>query len=233
MKYSEFFLQFAGSCRTKHLDLGWWTSTIRRTKYLLGISRYHPPPLRNKRSYRLPKTTGLPLEFFRMDPWEMEYLFMLASRATRGIVEIGRKKGGSLFVLAGANKAVPIYSVDIKPRNDARLRSVFQRHQIGNNVELIVGDSQTVKYPQIGEIDLLFVDGDHTYEGCLRDLENWWPNVATGGHIVVHDSYFPNPPQKAVLDFVSSHHVEIVLSPYIPATHWHHPTGSLAHIIKK
>jgi hypothetical protein len=103
---------------------------------------------------------------------------------------------------------------------------------VGTNVELLVGDSQTTKYSQIGGIDLLFVDGDHSYEGCLRDLENWWPHVVPNGHVVLHDCYFPNPPQKAVIDFIKSHDVEVIRSPHIPPTHWHSPAGSLAHFVK-
>jgi len=36
-------------------------------------------------------------------------------------------------------------------------------------------------------IDLLFVDGDHSFEGCLRDLRNWYPKVKPNGVILGHD----------------------------------------------
>jgi predicted O-methyltransferase YrrM/predicted nicotinamide N-methyase len=36
-------------------------------------------------------------------------------------------------------------------------------------------------------IDLLFVDGDHSYEGCLNDLRNWYPKVKPHGIILGHD----------------------------------------------
>lgn len=233
MKFEEFYPRFAGSCRTKHLNLGLWAAITKVVGRSLGLGGYQPKPSRNKRPWRLPKPKDLPAEFIRVDPWEMEYLFLLASSATQGIVEIGRNKGGSLFILACANEMVPIYSVDLKPRNDQRLLRLFKEQEVGANVELLVGDSQTTKYPQIGAIDLLFVDGDHSYEGCLKDLENWWPHVAPGGHIVAHDCYFPNPPQRAVIDFIDAHEVNVVRTPYIPPTHWHGASGSLAHFIKK
>lgn len=35
--------------------------------------------------------------------------------------------------------------------------------------------------------DLVYIDGDHSYEGCLRDIENWYPKVKTGGFLVGDD----------------------------------------------
>jgi predicted O-methyltransferase YrrM len=104
---------------------------------------------------------------------------------------------------------------------------------IGGNVDLIVGDSQRRQYDHIGKFDVLFIDGDHSYEGCSRDLENWWPKLVTGGQLLLHDCYFGSPVQPAVLDFMAAHEVEVVQSPYIGASHWHYPTGSVAHLIKR
>jgi len=28
--------------------------------------------------------------------------------------------------------------------------------------------------------DLIYIDGDHTYEGCYRDMQNWWPKLKKG-----------------------------------------------------
>ncbi|GIV19686.1 MAG: hypothetical protein KatS3mg023_1437 [Armatimonadota bacterium] len=38
-----------------------------------------------------------------------------------------------------------------------------------------------------GSIDLLFIDGDHSYEGCLADLSHWYPKVKPDGVILGHD----------------------------------------------
>jgi cephalosporin hydroxylase len=37
-------------------------------------------------------------------------------------------------------------------------------------------------------IDLLFIDGDHSEEGCLKDWEDWSPYVRVGGYVMFHDS---------------------------------------------
>jgi hypothetical protein len=36
-------------------------------------------------------------------------------------------------------------------------------------------------------IDLLFIDGDHTLEGCSEDIYGFFPYVRRGGLIAVHD----------------------------------------------
>jgi predicted O-methyltransferase YrrM len=36
--------------------------------------------------------------------------------------------------------------------------------------------------------DLVFVDGDHSYEGARADLENWGRRVRSGGQVLVHDA---------------------------------------------
>jgi len=36
-------------------------------------------------------------------------------------------------------------------------------------------------------IAVAFVDGDHSYEGCLSDLRRVWPKVVPGGAVYVHD----------------------------------------------
>ena len=36
-------------------------------------------------------------------------------------------------------------------------------------------------------VDLVFIDADHTYEGCLADIRAWWPKVKPGGWMLGHD----------------------------------------------
>jgi len=38
-----------------------------------------------------------------------------------------------------------------------------------------------------GEIDLLFIDGDHSYEGCLADWQAYNPLLASNAIVVMHD----------------------------------------------
>jgi predicted O-methyltransferase YrrM len=158
---------------------------------------------------------------------------MIASRAKTGILEIGRLRGGSTFVLASANQTVPIYSIDIDPKNDVELRRLFKEHGIGSNVELITGDSQKPLYPGIEKFDVLYIDGDHTLEGCANDIANWYDKLTVGGHMLFHDCFFGCEVQDAVLEFTSKHETTVVQTPYVGAEYWLNPTGSVAHLIKR
>jgi predicted O-methyltransferase YrrM len=37
------------------------------------------------------------------------------------------------------------------------------------------------------KVDFVFIDGDHSYEGCKGDIEAWLPNIKPGGIIAIHD----------------------------------------------
>lgn len=213
MNYHEFYAKFGGSARTKNIG----------------------PAERNLRAHTLPEQSGLPTEFIRLDPWEMEYLFVVARRARRGIIETGRYNGGSCFLMACAAPDVPIYSIDLAPKDDDLLRQKFAEHGVGAKVDLIVGDSQNRKYPQIGEVDVLFIDGDHSYVGCMNDMRNWYSHLAVNGHLVLHDSYLGHwGVQDAIADFMDRHpELQIVQSPFIGPYYWHYPAGSMAHLIKR
>jgi predicted O-methyltransferase YrrM len=114
-----------------------------------------------------------------------------------------------------AHGGIPICSIDLAPRDDDRLRQFFLENKVGENVELIIGDSHRDSFVQIGQYDLLFIDGDHSYDGCLADLESFFPSLVGGGHLLLHDCVAENEVQQDVLDFLSRYDLAIVRSAYI------------------
>ena len=218
MQYKEFVSRFGASVRTKNFT---------------SLDRFGTIKDPSKRIHVLPDNSEVPLQFIRLDPWEAEYLFIVSQRSERGVVELGRFNGGSTLVMACANDAVPIYSVDIAPINDELLTNLFEKTGVGENVRLIVGDSQNGKYSEIKEYDFLFVDGDHSYDGAMKDLENWWDGLLPGGHVVCHDAYAGQPCMDAILEFMFEKDVFVVISPVKHHYHGFHATGSMAHFMKK
>ena len=227
MDYSEFYKKFGGSLRSKHL----YTHGLKHAlSYLKGTFNQN-----NKREWTLPNESALPKDYIRLDPWEGEYLFYQAGKAKKGIIETGRFHGGSTFLLACANNNSPIWSIDIEPQNDNLLRKYFSDFNVGANVDLIIGDSQNTKYPQIKSYDLLWIDGDHSYQGCTNDLQNWWPNLENGGHVILHDCYNGCEVKESVIDFIAKNktHIDVIIQPNKNHNHWHCPEGSFVHFVKK
>lgn len=129
---------------------------------------------------------------------EAALLYRLARDAGQGvIVEIGRFKGGSTLVFAAAmaeGSSLWSYDLHVAARPDlqgaeldAELLDALRRFGLDARVNLLVGDSRTVDLPS-GPFDILFIDGDHTYEGAKADVERWGPHVREGGHLLFHDA---------------------------------------------
>tara|TARA_Y100001972_G_scaffold25091_1_gene30443 strand:- start:18 stop:614 length:597 start_codon:yes stop_codon:yes gene_type:complete len=66
-------------------------------------------------------------------------------------------------------------------------------------------------------LDWIYIDGDHSYEGCLRDLENSLKVVKQGGLILGDDYGWPNAKwfkpgvTKAVDEFINRHKLNKML----------------------
>ena len=129
---------------------------------------------------------------------EAALLFRLARDLERGpIAEIGRFKGGSTMVFATAlPDGIELWSYDFHvalrpdmpgPELDAELRAALERYGLEGKVHLLVADSRTADPPP-GELQLLFIDGDHSYEGAKADFDRWGAFVAPGGHVLFHDA---------------------------------------------
>jgi len=128
---------------------------------------------------------------------EVAYLFRLVrSLRSATVAEIGRYQGGSTLVIAAAlGSGGRLYSYDTHRRRtpdytgadmDAALADVLKRYGLAEGVNLLVEDSTAAEPP--GACDLVFVDGDHTYEGVRADYEHWRGYVRPGGHLLFHDA---------------------------------------------
>lgn len=129
---------------------------------------------------------------------EAALLFRLARDLESGpVAEIGRFKGGSTVVFASALPAgVELWSYDfhvaLRPdmpgaELDEELRAALVRFGLDSKVHLLVADSRTAEPPP-GELALLFIDGDHSYEGAKADFDRWSAFVRPGGHVLLHDA---------------------------------------------
>lgn len=82
----------------------------------------------------------------------------------------------------------------------------FYENIRNNNLEGIVipvrGDSSyTVGIHEDESIDLAFIDGDHSYNGCLNDLNAVLPKMKHNTTILCHDAVSGSDVEKAIREF--------------------------------
>ncbi len=139
-------------------------------------------------------------------------LNMLQKNPPRYVCEIGTASGGTLFLLAQASSPdALLVSVDIGMSWE---RSLVHAG-FANGGQKIISVRKDSRAPQAIEqvrahlrgkcLDLLFIDGDHTYEGVKADFINYSPLVREGGLIVFHD---------IVADFRTRYGTQIPDAPY-------------------
>ena len=114
-------------------------------------------------------------------------------------LEIGVDKGKSLFIARMVAKGgVLVYGIDIQ-----------QLEQKIPNTTFLWGDSVGIaqRWGDEGQaIDVLFIDGDHSYKGCKNDIDAWYPHMKVDGVMMFHDHDETSPGvMQAVSEFVNNH----------------------------
>lgn len=122
------------------------------------------------------------------------------SLGIKNFMEIGTDQGGTFAIWSKVSAGDGIrISLDMphghfgRADYDVNLRDQYLK-SLGSNVTMIHGDSHkqemkvTVKVILGGaQLDFLFIDGDHTYEGVKQDYEMYRDLVKPGGWIGFHD----------------------------------------------
>ena len=152
-------------------------------------------------SKRKPKTRGRRAGV--VDGWLSDAQGRALFRAAAGtdgrgaIVEIGSWKGRSTtWLAAGARLAGQrVYAVD--PHHHSReypeaetldaFLANLARNGLSDVVDPLVMTSEEAAAHITGPVELLFIDGDHSYEAVRRDAELWLPRLIEGGTVMFHD----------------------------------------------
>jgi hypothetical protein len=128
----------------------------------------------------------------------IEVLRLLATRyRARSYLEIGIKEGLTFFQVPVPRKigVDPVLLIDLKARLRAARR--YPPNAFSLLVEQASDDFFARRAPRLFArrgVDLVFVDGKHTYEQALRDVRNALGHLSEQGVIVVHDT---NPATSA------------------------------------
>ena len=110
------------------------------------------------------------------------------------VVNIGAGGGTSALTFLSARDDLRLFTIDrvreITPVGGLENeRLILEAAGLANGrYQAVHGDSARVGMDwDRGLLDMIFVDGDHSYMGCWADLEAWWPRLKRGGILAVHD----------------------------------------------
>lgn len=127
------------------------------------------------------------------------------------LVEIGSYHGGSSRFLAHAAETnnsilfcVDTWKSDAMTIDHKDTYDEFTRNMSGlfQHVVPLRGYSSEIAQDFDREIDLLFIDGDHSYDGCQADVLAWFPHLAKGAVMVFHDYSWAKGVRRVVEDMV-------------------------------
>lgn len=148
-----------------------------------------------------------------LTPVEKRALFRAAADQGGTIVEIGSYLGASACFLAGglqcSRRKGTVHCID-SWQNDAMSEGhrdtweEFCRYtaRFGDLIVPHRGRSVDIAQQFSESTDVLFIDGDHSYEGCRSDVYAWLPKVRAGGLVLMHDIGWAEGVQRVIREFV-------------------------------
>lgn len=126
-----------------------------------------------------------------------EFTEYVAARNPLTVLEIGLFQGGTSYVWTrGLESTQHVVGVDQPVWNETvhrRRRELYSDFSEDTRLDVVYGDSHAVgTYDQVEElidddVDLLFVDGDHTYDGVKEDFRTYRRLLGDGGIVAFHD----------------------------------------------
>jgi predicted O-methyltransferase YrrM len=164
------------------------------------------------KSRRVPGTSMIELHGVRgyLVPGDIALLFNAATALPPGgaYLEVGSWMGLSAItvangLIANLNFQAAVYCVDTwrgSPEHQGlpevqrdELFDLFRHNvreaQVDGFVRPVRGESTQVARDWAGPpLDLIFIDGDHSAEGCYQDLRHWHPRLREGGRLLGHDA---------------------------------------------
>jgi len=125
------------------------------------------------------------------------------------VLEIGSYLGRSSSLICDSlPKDAKPYCIDTW-QNDAMSEGnwdtyeifVTNMHRHNQRYEALRGRSEEIAKNWNQQIDFLWIDGDHSFEGCYSDLVSWYPFLKPGGWVGLHDFLHPCGVRDAVNNY--------------------------------
>lgn len=132
----------------------------------------------------------------QIDSEFIELIDRLSKMESKITIEIGTYLGATLLGWSRITKTLLI-SVDIPQGYNHRRQKLYQSLgypaqnpkiiTLQENSQIISTVEKVQQILQDKGVDILFIDGDHQYNGVKKDFEMWSPLVRSGGVVVFHD----------------------------------------------
>ena len=105
-------------------------------------------------------------------------------------LEIGVRHGWTLYLVSKVIPKARLFGIDLPgvfPWGDEGSDEILRKVAQATGAEITFADShEESTAAKFGNIDFVFIDGDHKYDGVKRDWELYGPLVKQG-HIAFHD----------------------------------------------
>ena len=128
--------------------------------------------------------------------------YLIEKNNYTSMAEVGVRDGRTTFYLLDSIPNLKIYAIDLSIAGfyNEKIKSKYNDRLIP-----IQGNSHHVA-GLIPQVDLVFIDADHSYAGCSGDIKAYRDKVISGGILSGHDIDFPGV-NKAVREQIINYDV--------------------------
>ena len=140
----------------------------------------------------------------------------MIDREVINYLEIGTHSGGSACLMLKHPKLTNVYGMDLETstRHQAVEENVQRYKREDNHFYYFIGNSRdkdVVKKVRgvVKQVDMLFIDGEHTVEAVIDDFLNYKDLVNEGGYIIFDDYH------DAGYNPVVKHGVDMIVNEYL------------------
>lgn len=125
-------------------------------------------------------------------------------------LEIGSMIGESATMVLGFPQIKNIYCVDIW--KNIEYKTIFDNRLSNTRCKSIHASSEEASSMIAFPLDIVYIDGDHSYNSVILDLKLWYPKIISGGFICGHDySISWSGCKQAIDEFILQNNLELIL----------------------